>query len=426
MIIHKNSIKNPQTHPIAKLLRFECSDVDFPIVDRSLQKLLQTITNKSLIEFTPNLLLPQLIFFSSIVCDTSIRTRRNEDFICINLNDTYLLDFIFENQKAKQFVIRALAQIKSLIAERYIYTGTMNLFSCALAYENIPPFMLSQVSYFGAQERFPKILTSYFSGIHKSQLFKVSVCFDFLHEWSHFVLMRSPEAMREFSSLAESQFFRFTEAFPSYQEIEKFAFSAGYENVVNEALYKEVVGKSKDFSSSTFPSMKEEVICDIFAVYHLLKHRKELRMSYWTLLKILHAKLKAHHLRVAIKQICEQGDVYNAIKFGNKLQLEKIDVFFGELFDRTYVAGEFLLSFVMDSEDSYLMSRGQSYIEEMRMINSVFVEAFLLPLRQIIPSIMSFAIEKLKDEPYRESLEYFAEKLKPENLLIFVKDPSFI
>ncbi len=69
---------------------------------------------------------------------------------------------------------------------------------------------------------------------------------------------------------------------------------------------------------------------------------------------------------------------------------------------------------------------GQRHIEEMRMLNSVFVEAFLFPLRQIIPSIMLFAVEKLKDEAYRDSMEYFAENLKPEQLLTFVKEPSFI
>ncbi|MDJ0528900.1 MAG: hypothetical protein PX634_27030 [Microcystis sp. M53600_WE12] len=411
---------------IARLLRLECPDVSFPGVDRSLQSLLYKLTTQSLKDLTPNSLLPQLIFFSSIGCDTSIRTRKNEDFICINLNDTCLLDFIFENRKAKQFVVRALSQMKYSIAERYIYTETMNLFSCALAYENIPPFMLSQIPYSGTQERFSRILTSYFRGISRSQLYKVSVCFDFLHEWSHFALMRSPEAMSEFSSLAESQFSRFTQAFPSYQEVEEFASSAGWQDEVNEALYEEIVRESKDFSSSTFPSMREEVICDIFAVYHLLKHRNELKMSYWTLLKILHVKLKAHHLRVGIKQICEQGNVYNAIKSDNKIQPEKINVFFGEIFDRTYVAGEFLLSFVMDSEDRSLQFMGQRHIEEMRMLNSVFVEAFLFPLRQIIPSIMLFAVEKLKDEAYRDSMEYFAENLKPEQLLTFVKEPSFI
>lgn len=411
---------------IARLLRLESPDVDFPVVDRSLKKLLDDLTHKSLAGLVPSSPPPRIIFFSSIGCDTSIRTRKNEDFICINLNDTYLLDFIFENRKAKQFVVGALAQIKYLVAAQYIYTKTMNLFSCALAYENIPPFMLSQIPYSGSQENFSKFLTSYFRRINKSQLHKVSVCFDFLHEWSHFALMRFPENMQEFISLAEEQFSRFSEAFPSYQEIEQVASDAGWKSEVNEELYYEIVRERKDFSSSAFPSMREEVICDVFAVYHLFRHRNELQMSYWDLLKLLHAKLKTHHLRVAVKRICEQGNVYQALISRDKLELDKIDVFFGELFDRTGVASDFLLSFAMDSEDKDLIARGQEHIQEMRMLNSVFVEAFLFPLRNIIPVIISFAVEKLRNEAYRDSMEYFAEKLEPQDLLMFVKEPSFI
>jgi hypothetical protein len=80
----------------------------------------------------------------------------------------------------------------------------------------------------------------------------------------------------------------------------------------------------------------------------------------------------------------------------------------------------------MDSEDQYLIAKGQEHIQEMRMLNSVFIEAFLFPLRNIIPVIISFAVEKLKNEAYRDSIEYFAEKLEPQDLLMFVKEPSFI
>ena len=411
---------------IARLLRLESPDVSFPAVDRSLKKLLDELTNNSLVELAPGSSTPQVIFFSSIGCDTSIRTRKDENFICINLNDTYLLDFIFENRKAKQFVIGALAQIKYLVAAQYIYKKTMNLFSCALAYENIPPFMLAQIPYSGSQDSFSTFLTSYFKRTNKSQLHKVSICFDFLHEWSHFVLMRFPENMEGFTALAEEQFSRFAEAFPSYEEIEHFASYAGWENEVNEDLYREIVKERRDFSNSAFPSMREEVICDVFAVYHLFRHRNELQISYWELLKLLHVKLKTHHLRVAVKQICEQGNVYQALINESELELDKIDVFFGELFDRTGVASDFLLSFVMDSEDRHLIVKGQEYIQEMRMLNSVFIEAFLFPLRNIIPVIISFAVEKLKNEAYRDSMECFAEQLEPQDLLMFVKEPSFI
>ena len=412
--------------PIARLLRFECPDVDFPAVDNSLRKLLNDLTNKSLAELATDLPIPQTIFFSSIGCDTSIRTRRNESFICINLNDIDLVDFIFENRKNKKFVVSALAKIKYLISSQYIYTRTMNLFSCALAYENIPPFMLSQIPYSASPERAADFLTSYFRKTNKLQLKKVSICFDFLHEWSHFLMMYAPERMRDFASLAETHFFRFSEAFPSYQKVKEVASSAGWENEIDEELYHEIIQERKDFSNSTFPSMREEVICDVFAVYHLFKHRKELHISYWKLLKVLHAKLNSHHLRVAIKRICEQGCVYKALVGGSQLELEKIDVFFGELFDRTGVASDFLLSFSMDSEDNYLMAKGWDHIQEMRNLNSIFLEAFLFPLRNIIPTIISFAIDKLRNEEYRDSMAYFADKLKPQDLLIFVKDPSFI
>lgn len=411
---------------ITHILQISCPDIMFPSIDKKTNKSIEALNSELISSFPLAVKYPTPIFIRSACCETSIRSRSDKHYIVLNLDDGQLLEFIFKTRSKKQFAIGALHWIKQAIAENYIYTNKLNLFALTLAYENIPPFILSQSLYSGPQEQFPKILKSYFRSVRKHQITTVSVCFDFLHEWGHFLLEQAPDRMIEFENIGQEQFVRSKSAFPTFDEVDTFAKETGWAENVTSQFYEKVIEEKKESSFSLFPTIKDEVTCDIFAVSMLVRFHDVIDISYGKLLKIIHAKVSCHHLRVAISHVSEQLDIFNALKNNKRFDDTRLEVFSGQVSDRAHVAGDFLLSFSMDSSDELLRENGAKYISEMRAFNQVTLEAYLFPTLQIIPIFIGFAIDKLRDEKYRESMEYFADRLSPADLAKFIREPSFI
>ena len=425
-MIFQKSKKQIIPKSIERLLRLESPDIEFPLIEKSMLNLLEEIAAQISEEYELDGSVPKAVFFHGSNCDTSFRPNKKEIFICINLNDKCFLDYVFENKKREQFAVGALGRLKSLIAEKYLYSKKGILFSLVFAYENIPPFLLSEIPYSDKQSWFSEFLTFYFDGIKEDKINKVSHCFDYLHEVAHVIEKTKPELLLNFEQVVDDEFKRYIDANPSLEAIKGHAKNLGWEESITPELYDEITGKNLKESVERFPFIRKEILCDLFATNYLLKFSKDMGLSYWELLKIVHAKLNSHHLRIIVNRITDQLNLIDVIYGDEKLDTEKLDVYWGDIFDRTRIATDFLLSFVMDSGKEKLKEKGHMHIDLVRTLNQVYLEAFLLPLLNIIPNFIVFATDKLKNEPYRNSMEYFIENLGNKNLAGFVKKPSFI
>ncbi len=426
MKIFQKNRKQTIPSSIKRLLELESPDIEFPEIEKSITNLLSDVTSKILSDFQIEKSTPQAVFFYGSNCDTSFRPNKNGTFICINLRDKCFLDYVFENRKREQFAIGALGMLKSLIAEKHVYSKKGILFSLVFAYENIPPFLLSEIPYSDKQSWFSEFLTFYFRGVNEDKVTKVSHCFDYLHELAHVIEKSNPKKLEKFHQIADEEFNRYINSNPSLEEVEGYAKSLGWAEEMPIELYDELTNTNKIRSIERFPYMKQEVICDLFAITYLLQFSKKMNLSYWELLKIIHAKLNAHHLRVIVNRVTDQLNLTEVLHGDSKLNVKDLDVYWGDIFDRTRIATDYMLSFAIDSGNQNLVEKGHLHIDLVRTLNQAYLEAFLLPLLKIIPNFIIFAVEKLKNEPYRESMEYFIKKLGNKNLANFVKKPSFI
>lgn len=426
--------KKEQRNALLRALEINCFDFSLPIVQRATKRALAIVTSalseKSL-PYTGRL--PAHVIMQSVSCDTGlmVNSRSGECLIVLNKNDSLLLDYFYQNQSQKQFVFGSLRWIKRAIAERYISKETLSLFSLTIAYENIPPFLLSQTLFSGPLRQYSDILRAFFRGISKRDIESISLCFDYLHEFGHFLLESAPEALLDYEKTISENFERSTSAFPSFEDVHRFAVQSGWAENIDEMtaeFYDRVKREHRQASELRFRdrNFRQELTCDFFAVRTLMTLQPQLGISYWKLLKILHAKVSCHHIWVSLRNVCEQLDVLSILNSGAPLDERKLEIFSGTVSDRAHVASDFLLSFAMDSEDESLRREGAKSIDIMREFNRVSLETFLFPMLQIVPIFIRFALDKLADKRYRESMAYFARELSPEDLLSFVREPSFV